>query len=51
MLSIGREACRREDAVFSRKSNCVGTSFIVLRGLFESASVEFVNLSVAVLLA
>ena len=27
-IIAGREACRRDDAVFSRMSNCVGVSFI-----------------------
>jgi hypothetical protein len=51
MRFIGREACRRDDAVFSRRSSCVGVSFIVLRDFFESASRDLMDFSVVWLLA
>jgi hypothetical protein len=48
---ISREACRLEDAVFSRTPNCVGRDFIYLsRGLCGSPSFDLlVILAVGVL--
>ncbi|PYU52963.1 MAG: hypothetical protein DMG48_01625 [Acidobacteria bacterium] len=45
-----REACRRDDAVFSRTPNCFGEDFILLCGLCKSVSLDlFLIVTVGVL--